>query len=190
MRLFIAIDLDERIRASAWEAVQPLRKEPVDVKWVEQENLHLTLKFLGEVGEAQVKEIEGKVAEVVQGHASFPITLGGLGYYGDSHHPRSLWIGVKENEEKILKLMADLDAALDYVNENPREPSAHLTIGRVRSGRNQELLLEKLRELKDVKVGEMDVKMIALKRSVLGEKGPQYSDMKVFPLGRNNVKMA
>src|SRR3989344_28007 len=106
MRLFIAINLDERIRASARKVVQSLESQPVDVKWVEQENLHLTLKFLGEVEESRVKEVEGKISAVTRGHAPFRISLEGLGYYGDPRHLKSLWIGVKENEAKILKLMA------------------------------------------------------------------------------------
>lgn len=183
MRLFVAIDLEEEIKDKLTDIIASLRKEDVEVKWVERENLHITLKFLGEVREENVKAIEDSVEGVIKNMKKFKISLEGVGYFGSPNYIRIVWVDVKEGREEVKELMERLNEALNQVRKDDFPPAAHLTIGRVRSPKNKYLLLETIQEMKDVKFGECEVKEIKLKQSVLGREGPQYSNLKVFSLG-------
>jgi len=182
MRLFAAIDLDEGIRESIGEMIGSLRKEGLDVKWVEPRNLHITLKFLGEVGEGDVNEVAGRVEECLKGVSSFRLSVEGAGFFGSPNHMKILWVDVKGGKENVLGIMEGMNKGLEHVKKDSHSPNVHITIGRVKSGRNRELLLRKLEEMKDVKFGEQDVKVVKLKESVLGREGPAYSDFRVFKL--------
>lgn len=182
MRLFVSLDLDDKIKQEIGNITNSLRKEDIDVKWVPTDNLHITLKFLGEVSEDDVNKIENQIAEALKEVKQFKIYLEGAGFFGNKKSIRVVWIDVKGGKEKVLELMKGMDNQLEWVNENEHKPSVHLTIGRVRSNRGSELLLKKLEEMKDVKFGECKVKEIILKASELRRGGPIYSDIKVFPL--------
>jgi len=183
MRLFIAVGLTEEIRRRAVEVINQLKGLDIDVKFTEPENLHFTLKFLGEVHEQGVKEIESAISAAIKDFKPFRVSVEGLGYFGSPRHVKTLWIDTASpGREELVKLASRLNAGLDHVRHEDREPKPHLTIGRVRSGRNREALLAKLAEMKHVKLGEMDVKLVKLKQSVLSREGPHYTDIKVFEL--------
>lgn len=182
MRLFIAIDLDERLRKTTRDIENEIESAGADMKMVEPGNLHITLKFLGEVREDMVKDVVKIVSESLKGLAGFRISIGDLGYFGNPGHVRTLWLDVKEGKEKVIELMKLMNNVLGHIMDEKREPVAHITIGRARSGRNREALLEKLREKAHVKLGSMDVKFIKLKMSVLGRDGPVYKDIETVPL--------
>ena len=182
MRAFVAIDLDEVLRERVKEVQESLKGTGAGVKFVEPENLHFTVKFLGEVPEQALEEIRKAVERSISGMKAFRISIEGLRYFGSESYIRTLFLDVKENREKLQELLNSVNRALDSFRHESHGPKSHLTIGRVRSGENREALLEKLRELSHVKVGGMDVKFLKLKQSMLTERGPVYSDVKVFEL--------
>lgn len=182
MRLFIAIDLDEVLKDKILKIQRKIESLDIDCKFVELKNLHFTLKFLGEVDEGKISEVEKKIDEVIKNFTSFKINIHGLDYFGSQNYIKTLWINVKEGKDIILKLINELNTNLDYIRHEKYKPTAHLTIGRVKSDRNRELLLCEIERLKDVNIGEMYVKEIKLKKSVLSKRGPNYSDLKVFKL--------
>lgn len=183
MRCFVAIDLSENIKEKITEITKELKKQDVDVKFVESQNLHITVKFLGEVSEEQVKEISNIAKEVLSPVKQFKINIKGLGYFGSPNYIRTLWVGISDGKEKLHMLIETVNKKLFHIRKEGYAPSAHITIGRVRSGKNKEKLLETIEKLKDVKIGEMVVKEIKLKQSELTREGPVYTDIETFDLG-------
>lgn len=177
MRVFIAIDLPDEIKESIANIENEVRGKDVDVKFVEPKNLHITLKFLGEVNEEKVKEIEETVSDCVKEIKMFTIKLQGIGYFGSENYIKTLWINIREGKDTLIEIIKMLDKGLDHIRKDNYQPNPHLTIGRVRSGRNKEILLDETKRLKDVKVGEIQVKQIKLKKSELTPKGPIYTDL-------------
>jgi 2'-5' RNA ligase len=182
MRLFIAIDLDERVRGEIAKVINRLEKGGFDVKWVEPRNVHITLKFLGEVREDLVAGVKERVSGVLRDVKGFSIRIGNLGYFGSPGYVRVIWVDILEGRESLVKLSGLLDRELGDIRKSEHGPSPHLTIGRVRSGRKRDELLREIRYMKDVKLCELDVNDVKLKRSVLDEGGPVYSDLEVFRL--------
>lgn len=186
MRLFVAVDIEDNIRKGIGIVIERLREHGLDVKFVDPENIHITLKFLGEVPDNTVKEIENRISETVRGVSLFNMNIEGLGYFGNSNYIRTLWVDVKEGKNELVKLMVSLEKNLGYIREERREPNPHITIGRVKTQRDRDTLLRVVKEMGNVKIGKMSVKEIKLKKSELNREGPVYSDVKVFTLGGDN----
>jgi 2'-5' RNA ligase len=135
-RTFVAVEIDSAVRARVVELIEKLRGAPVDVKWVEAHNLHLTLQFLGEV---QSREIP-RVCQVVQAAAAevarFELELRGAGAFPSANRPRTLWLGAGRGAEQMSVLHKQVETALKKLGFRPegRRFEPHLTIGRVRSG--------------------------------------------------------
>lgn len=188
MRLFIAVDITDEIRERVEQIINQIKELDVDVKFTESQNLHFTLKFLGEVpstidGEDGVKNIESSISKAISDIRPFKISIQGLGYFGSPKHIKTLWIDTASpGREVLVKLAGQLNASLDHIRHEEREPKPHLTIGRIKSGRNRETLLNYIEQNKHVKLGEMDVKLVKLKQSILSREGPHYTDLKVFEL--------
>jgi 2'-5' RNA ligase len=180
--VFIAIDLDETLRKGIEEAENKIKKTGCYAKLVEPENLHITVKFLGEVSESSVNGIENKISETISGVKQFQIGLEGVGFFGNPNHIRTIWIDFGEGKGQLVKLIENMNKNLDYIRREVHESNPHLTVGRVKSGVNKEKLLETIRSMKDVKFGQMPVKFVKLKQSVLTKQGPIYSDLKSFEL--------
>ena len=178
MRLFIAIDLNEEVRGNIKAVQRKLGHE--GLKLVEPENLHLTLKFLGEVPESDLHKIESSISDSVKGLNEFKLSFHGVGYFGSERFMKVIWAGVDSGKEQFISLARSLEERLSFVRKEEREPSPHLTIARVNS--TSPKLAHEIASLKGVKLGEIRVKEISLKKSVLTPQGPIYSDVKAFPL--------
>jgi len=152
MRSFFCIELDEGLKARLDEITQLLRRQTVaHVSWVKKENLHITLKFLGEIETATVEEIK-KVAEAASdGITPFELKLNKLGAFPDLRRPRVLWIGSTEAPEPILKLHAALEERLSRLGFEPEEKhyEPHITLGRIKEIQKSEIenLARQLREI-------------------------------------------
>lgn len=183
MRCFIAIDIDKKLANKVVEIQKQLIDMDIDVKLVEPENLHFTVKFLGDVNENGLEDVKKSLEKSLEGEDKFRININSIGYFGNPSYVRTLWLGVNEGEDELVKLMKKVN---DYVKLGERNFSPHLTIGRIKSGKNREFLMKFIDESKHVNVGEMYVKEVILKSSILAKKGPMYSDLLVFSLGREN----
>jgi len=183
MRLFVAIEIDDEIKNRIVEAINRFRNNDFDIKLVEPKNLHLTVKFLGEVGEDRLHDIENNISDVVKSFKPFRISLENMGYFGNPDYIRVVWIDTIEGRETITKLIHEVNGKLKHIRREEHEPSPHLTIGRVKSGRNREKLIHEIQKMSHVKFGEMNVKLVKLKLSELTKQGPIYRDVKLFHLG-------
>lgn len=190
MRTFIAIELPQAIRDSlAWLQGQ-LKISGADVKWVEPQNIHLTLKFLGEVDDKTLEKVTKILEEIAQEECAFYIRLSSLGAFPKINFPRVIWVGVDKGDTEAKKIACALEgraAKIGFTKEN-RPFSSHITLGRVRSGINRDKLTESLTNLVDYfrkDTPESLVTKITLFKSTLTPKGPIYEPLKEIHLRTN-----
>lgn len=184
MRLFIAIPIPEELKRYASSLRQEMEKAGADIKWVEPENYHLTLKFLGDVPEETVNDIIEFLERAAVSSTSFDIRLQGLGFFPNRRRPRVIWIGVEGEIDKAMFLGERVDSYLSAFGfEAEEKRSYHLTLGRIRSEKNITQLLNKAAIL-DESVGSklFTVNEFCLMESQLTGKGPLYTLKKKFYL--------
>ncbi len=190
LRCFIAVRIPDAVRRAISAAMDALKKSGADVKWVRDENIHITLKFLGSTEESIVEEIRESLLGRVALHRPFSVRIAGTGYFPAGRRPRVLWTGI-EDGERLLSLRRDVEeamAALGYPEEG-RPFSPHLTIGRVRSDKRMAEMLKRLDDFRETNFGEMEVSGITLMKSELRPDGARYSSLAEIPFGgRNNVE--
>lgn len=184
VRTFVAANLTRELQRALADVQTVLRSSQADVSWVRQENLHLTLKFLGEVAEARLPKIAEAIREAAGTASPFEIALGGIGAFPSLRGPRVVWVGMEAGAEALTALQAEVEARLQPVGfPRERRPfSAHLTLGRVRSPRNLDRLAEAVARTPSRGLGSMDVARIELMRSQLSPQGSIYTVLETFPL--------
>ncbi len=188
LRCFIAVSLPATLRSAIGEVVGKLRGIGADIKWVSDENLHLTLKFLGETEEELVDEIRNALIDKLSHYAPFYIKIGGVGYFPGGRNPRVIWVGIEDPGvlEDIYKDIENAVAKLGYPREK-RPFSPHLTIGRVRSPKRVAEVIRRLEEFRTITFDEFVVKEVTLMKSELKPGGAEYSGLAEIPLeGKND----
>ncbi|MDI9615240.1 MAG: RNA 2',3'-cyclic phosphodiesterase [Methanothermobacter sp.] len=180
VRAFLAVDADDELRERVCEIQDILRGADAQIKFVEPENLHFTLKFFGDVGEGKLRRIRGIVDETLKGYEPFELHVTGAGVFPNPNYIRVVWLGV-ENPEVFSELQRNLDMEFARIGfRKERDYVPHLTIGRVKGPRNREKLAAMIGELENVDAGTLRVDRVSLKRSELTPEGPVYSDLEVF----------
>lgn len=177
-RSFLAVELDQKTRALLETIQKELKESGADAKWVEPENIHLTLKFLGSVTTENIKDLIRALEENFAGRRAFDTTLGQLGCFPSINSPRVVWLGLEEKKGELKKCAAALEEGLSKLGfqKETREFQAHITLGRVRSPRNKIALIEKIQEAnQDLKPETFKVDNITLFESKLSSHGPAYS---------------
>lgn len=180
-RGFIAIDIDSFPKLVQFE--NEIKNTGANVKLVEPENVHITLKFLGDTDEGYIDQIEEIIKDAVKETDSFEIQLKGSGVFPNQNYIKVMWIGIK-NGEKIGKITSKIDKQLSELGfeKEKRGFSAHLTIARVRSAKNKEKLLQIIEKYRDMEFGNFKVDSVKLKKSELTSKGPIYTTLKEVKL--------
>ncbi len=184
MRLFVAVNLADALRAPLAAAQRQLAATGADVKWTDPAGFHLTLKFLGEVDEARLPQIEQAVAAAVAGQGPFDLHLRGMGGFPTARSPRVVWVAVTEGRFVLARLAGRLEEAFEPLGfEREKRPySPHLTLGRVRTPRGRDPLAAKLTELADADFGGMPVHAVHLMESRLSPRGASYRPAAQFEL--------
>ena len=184
MRAFIAVVLPERVRRSLHALQERLAEHPADVTWVDPEHLHATLKFLGDIDDAQRTDLEGLLGRCAGEEPPFQARLGGLGGFPSIAAPRVIWVGFEEGREPLTRLAQRLEAGCARLGlrEEERPFSAHLTLGRVRSPKGLGPLARALQTLEWPAPAPWTVERVTLYQSVLGGRGPRYTALGEFPL--------
>ena len=184
VRSFVAILLSEEVRAAVAAEIARLRPLAPRVSWISPPNLHLTLKFLGEVPSEALEQAKEGLAEAVAGAAPFGLHFGGLGAFPGMARPRVLWVGIDEGGQAAQALQARVDAALTrrgFAREE-RPYSPHLTIGRVREPRGLARLQQAMVQDARTDFGRLEVGRLSLMRSDLSPAGTRYTELAAFPL--------
>jgi 2'-5' RNA ligase len=168
IRAFIAVEIDPRVIDHISAAITELKSRVPAVRWVTPTNFHLTLKFLGDVEEAQINRIGAALEEQLHPFPRFTINAKGLGVFPDSRRPRILWVGLAGIE--LASLVSRLESALEPLDFAPekRNFTPHLTVGRWRqTERAPKTLRQTLEEWKDYPFGSTRVDEVILFQSVL-----------------------
>lgn len=184
LRCFVAVNLPSALKEKLGLIQEELRKTQADVSWVKAENIHLTLKFLGEIGEKRVEQVKEVLAKAVAIATPFEIQLEGLGVFPAMKAPRVIWVGAKETPPALVELQKAVDEGLAQIGfpKEGRKFSPHFTLGRVRSPRNIEALRQALTEVKTQGLETVKIESLELMRSQLSPKGSTYSVIQQFSL--------
>lgn len=183
MRLFVAVQLSAELRERLASIQDRLRGAQADVSWVRPANLHITIKFLGEVEPKRLECIRSALAEAIEGAAPFAVTVAGVGTFG-GRIPRVVWAGVREGAEHLEALAGAVENELGRVGfpKEKRGFTAHFTLGRVRSPRNVQALLAALRDEPAAPLGTVPVDQFFLMQSELSPRGSIYTELETFVL--------
>ena len=183
IRAFIAVELPEALRQEVAAVQSDLEKSDADVKWVEPANLHLTLKFPGDIEEMKAVALQEALGSAVRGVAAFSIELEGLGAFPRLEHPRVLWVGIRSGHEQLIELASRVEkicAELGFPKEE-RSFSPHLTIGRVRSGNGLSSLIKKMESISFRASAPAPIDHLTLFQSTLSPTGPIYTPLAQIP---------
>src|SRR5260370_1063747 len=186
MRTFVAVPLDNAIRQRAVALQGQLGQAGTPVKWVEPENLHVTMLFLGEVDAREVLDVCRSVQNAAEAIPPFEIEVTGLGGFPNLRRPRTLWIGVGEGAAEMVGLHDALEGPLLELGCYRREDrgfTPHITLGRVKTDDVTEPLREALAELADSHGGRQPVTRVQVLSSELTAEGPAYNELSRCPLG-------
>jgi len=188
MRVFIAIDIDDKIR----KAIANLQKQIAlkvssvkqgDLKWVEPNNIHLTLKFLGEISDEQLAEVSEITKTIAQAHQKFNLEIESVGSFG-GRSAKVVWVGAGKGTEALLALQKDLDDLLEQAGypKEEREFSAHLTLCRVNHPIAGLKVGEALPQFSHLRLGSIAADAIYIYQSQLTPAGPNYTLLGEFKL--------
>ena len=186
LRLFWAVNLSSEIKAKTAVLQSQLKKSGSDVKWVEEENFHLTVKFLGDTEPDIIPAMVEKVKKEVSSLDPFTLRVENLGVFPRKGPPKVIWSGVNGEKDKFTILYNQMQQVLAPLGFPPEgKPfSPHLTLGRVRSSRGSEALLATLTDLNSGNsvVGNTIVESVDLMQSELTSKGAVYKLLEVVKL--------
>lgn len=180
IRTFIAVDISNNIRNSAFKTTTRLQSLATDYNWVEKDHLHITLNFLGDVEEAEVPSVCRLVQNTVAEFGTFELSVNGLGCFPNNDKPRVVWLGIDEGEQELLALngrLADALEGLRFPREN-KDYLPHLTLGRLRrGGRLSPPISEFVGQQSQLRAGKMIVDHVVVYSSFLDRSGPTYTPM-------------
>jgi 2'-5' RNA ligase len=152
------------------------------IKWVEEQNIHITLKFFGETDERKIPEIGGVLKKVADGNPAFGFRLRSIGVFGSKYDPRVIWVGI-EPYDRLVKLMKELHAELKAIGYEPDRQNLipHLTLGRIKGIKDKQLFQRTIEKFREIETPEKLATEIILYESILKSDGPVYLVQGTFP---------
>ena len=185
VRTFVAAEISGEMRTRASQLIGRLGSTSAKVKWVEPHNLHLTLKFLGDVDLLEIPELCQAVTDAVADLPPFEIEARGAGAFPDLHHPRTVWLGVGHGTEEMIELHDVVEQSLAPLGfrQEQRRFRPHLTIGRgARQRPGIAELAGILAEQADFAGGVSSIDEVVVLSSELSRTGPTYELLATAPL--------
>jgi 2'-5' RNA ligase len=177
-RAFIAIDVNEEVRRKLVEAQRKLAATGAQLKLVEPENIHITIKFLGDVPDGRLSEIIDAVRRAVANIPQFEMEVQGVGAFPNLRYMRVIWAGVSNGRERIIAVQKNVDRELQRLGFQPeRDFVPHLTLARIKSALQKDRLIELIENMSTEEFGRTQARSIELKQSTLTSKGPIYSTL-------------
>lgn len=184
LRVFVAVDIDSQIRSAGEELIRKLSKVADSARWTRPENIHLTLKFLGEVEDRELHEVCKITSEAAAETKRFPLLCRSLGAFPNPTNPGTIWMGVDDENGILTKMQKRLETLLCEKLGIPMERrpyQGHLTLGRIRSKKVANPELSELMEtFSDEEFGILKVEEMVVYSSELSRQGPTYT-----PVGRS-----
>jgi len=182
VRAFVALEIPGEVVDALVHTQRELEATGADIKLVERENLHLNLKFLGEISDAEASEAKSRLSRLSLKGAE--VTVRGVGAFPTPARPRVVWAGIASEDESLVTPIAEgVINALQGIGEKDDRPfRPHITLARVRSGRSITNLAEAMRHSAGTEFGTVRLREIKLKSSSLTPNGPIYRDEGVYLL--------
>lgn len=184
VRSFIAVNLNTEIKEYLTHLQVSLNVPETKIKWVEKTNLHLTMKFLGDISSEQTERLKIILKEITSRYSPFIIKLSSnIGIFPTYRMPRIIWIGIKEGANKLHELYSSIETILykEGFPEENKEFSSHITIGRVKYIKDKDNFIQIIRRL-EINNLSQEVKSIELMGSKLTPNGPIYNITDKFTL--------
>ncbi len=186
IRTFIAVRLSSPVTKQAAVLIRKLKASGATVRWVESDQLHLTLKFLGDVLNTQIPALCNCISSIARNHSPLDIDCQTAGAFPAVERPRTVWLGFSESPE-LVALQKEIDEGMYEMGFAPdrRRYQPHVTIGRVRQGgRTQHDLSELLKQHADFKAGISRIDEVIVFASFLDKMGPSYDVLGRAPLSK------
>ena len=181
MRLFVALDLPDQVRHSIAELIAKLQPKSRAARWIKPENLHITLKFIGHVGNEKLSPIQSALSSI---HAEQHVELHfrGMGFFPNEHHPRAFWCGIASSPN-LADLATDIDRALVPlgIEAETRPFTPHLTLARFKSDEGIREVVHTATDMKSTDFGTATETNFHLYESLLKSTGAQYNRVASFP---------
>ena len=182
VRAFLAIELEDELRHKIYEIEKEFKKIDAKIAYVEEKNLHITLKFFGEIDLQGLDKISDKIERVLANYKPFGINIKGCGAFPSNDHIKAIWFGTQDNKI-INELHDDLDAEFDSIGiEKDKNYSSHVTFGRMKSEKNKDEVRREIEKYEKHEIGPMKVKKIILVESTLTARGPVYKPIKEYKI--------
>ncbi len=182
IRCFIAINLPRELKEHIHASIKDIKAIGHGIKWVDKENLHITVKFLGDVNTANIERISNTLADVAGKTAAFELRIDHFGVFPSERKPRVLWVGC-ENEEPYIRLAGSVDEALSRLGfeMEKKKPTAHVTIARCKFPKEATDVVQRLSS-KSFQPINLFVDSVQLMRSTLTPKGAIYEIISSYKL--------
>ncbi len=178
-RTFIGIPLSPHARGILQNIQNDFKNLNADVKWVPPDNIHMTLKFLGEIQPQKLKSIQNIFPSLFQNFSRFDVAITRLGAFPNAQKPRVIWAGITQNAELLTEIAAQLENALGKLGfpKEDKKFSPHMTLGRVRSFKNIEKLSESIDAYQKFLPITEPIETIVLFKSTLASQGSIYEHL-------------
>jgi 2'-5' RNA ligase len=180
MRLFIAVDLPNEIRKALGDVQRELKSLTNTARWVAPESIHITLKFIGEVPDKRIEDIEAAVTGLTW--KPFTVTVRGVGFFPGTRSPRVFWAGMEA--PTMQGLTEQLDARMEQFGfeKEKRAFRPHLTLARAKNTRIDSALVTAAEQFQEHEFGSFTVDRMFLIKSTLKASGAVYEKLKEFLL--------
>lgn len=181
VRAFLAFDIESaQLKKKLTDTQKLLAQTGADLKLVESDNIHMTIRFLGNITLKMAYNIFEEMKKVQ--FKPFKVNIFGLGAFPSLSYPKVVWVGIREGADQLQSVFNQLEPNLQKLGFTPDDKgfSPHLTIARVRSGNNKLQLTDFIRKNTTYDFGSIDVNCLRLKQSELTPRGPIYSTIKEY----------
>lgn len=184
-RLFLAFDLPDDVAGAVGDIQQKIREHDLNVKWVARQNLHLTVKFLGDVSAGGVAQVKKAAAAAVQAVPALTVRVRCAGAFPDMRRPRAVWVGLSGDTAGLIRCHDVLDDRLEQAGfeKDNRRFNAHITMGRIKGRVDTGRLADAMRPFLDFQSREFAMDRLILYKSDLQPSGPVYTVLERFHLG-------
>lgn len=181
LRLFVAIKIDP---TDQFETTYGFLKQALDfniIKWVDLQNIHLTLKFIGDTNPEELLHIKEALASACEGIKPFELKIANTGVFGSNYNPKVIWFGIDQNE-MLQKLAQNISSNLETVGilGDRQNFVPHLTIGRIREIKDKKYFQQLMGRFHEVELQNQQVVGFELYESILRREGPIYNVIETF----------
>lgn len=184
LRTFIAIELPENIISFISGIQDKMKSYGFKVKWVRPKNIHITLKFLGNIHKADVEKIGTAMSETVKAHPPISLAAKGIGVFPSIKRPRVIWLGLKGQTFELIELQKAIDGTLENIGfpKEGRAFKAHLTLARVKGNLHSKKLLDVMNTFGEPESETFTADQVTLFKSDLKPTGAVYTKLVSGPL--------